>query len=202
LELQVQGRDGTDERPAGEEPVVASQESIQPEPATAGPGSAARDLALQAELIAANELVKKLEGSVAEAHGELDRARADLERERGARSADAERFHEALAAIRGTAEQALAAAEEETAKLNVQMDELRRRADVTNAQVAALEEERDAAVAARAAAESDGRAELESLRGRLGQLDRLGEEALQARAEAQRLLDRLGQMADMAEATS
>jgi hypothetical protein len=71
------------------------------------------DVALQADLLAAEQEVQELRSALERTQAELDRARSDVEGERSGRAADAERFREGLAQVRASAEQAVAAAEAE-----------------------------------------------------------------------------------------
>jgi hypothetical protein len=75
------------------------------EPAT--PPAAARDVAMQAQLLAAEQETEELRAALERAEAELARARTDLESERSGRAADAERFRDGLAQVQASAEQAL-----------------------------------------------------------------------------------------------
>lgn len=72
-------------------------------------------LALQAALVLAQEEIRGLRGSIEQVQRELQRARADVELERGHRSTDSERFRDGLQRVRRSAEEAIAA-ERETAR--------------------------------------------------------------------------------------
>jgi hypothetical protein len=72
------------------------------------PGSGVERLQLESELLTAQQEVHELRAALVLAHEDLVRARADLGVERDGRSADAERFREALEHVRVSASDAVA----------------------------------------------------------------------------------------------
>jgi DNA repair exonuclease SbcCD ATPase subunit len=152
---------------------------------------AGSDVALQAELLAAEQEAQELRAALERAEAELARARADVDTERTGRAADAERFREGLARVRALAEQALTEAQQRGQQAE-----------------ADLSSELEAEQAARAQAESDATAlreqvaEADELRQRLTVLQEVGAEADETRAEAQRLLERLTKLVDSLNAGS
>jgi hypothetical protein len=74
----------------------------------ATPDSSAGRLALEADLLLAQEEVLSLRAAMERTRRELDRARQDAEAERGRRTADAERFRDGLGRVRASAEDAIA----------------------------------------------------------------------------------------------
>jgi hypothetical protein len=101
-------------RTGGEPAETLAVEGPAAEPAEPGvtPDVAASGrLRLEAELLAARELVRELERELLRAHAERDRACQDLEAERTGRAEDATRFREGLAAVEQAAADELAAAQ-------------------------------------------------------------------------------------------
>jgi hypothetical protein len=191
--LEVRRRDGG--------AVAEPEHEPEPEPAPAElatPAGApvesplldtATRLRLQADLLAALERARELEGSLERATEELARARSDLEATRTERDANAERFLEGLASVRATAEETLAI--ERATLEQAQADAL--------AGSRAVADELEAARSELAAAERRADAaeqELATLRERAAAIDPAREEAAAARAEAEQLLEHLTAMRD------
>jgi len=158
---------------AGEEGPPASDEP--PEPAVVG--GAAERLRLETQLLDQAELLEEARNAAQRAEAALERAESDLAAEREARAADAERFHEGLAQVRASAEEALAAAADERARkeelAQAELAELRER--ITNLEPASAERD-------------EARAELDALR---GELDDARGALAAAQDDAQALVDRL-----------
>jgi hypothetical protein len=89
-----------------------------------GPRPAAETLRLQAALLAAQEEAREASAAHGQVLQELARVREDLEAERSAHAADAERFKQGLTQVRDAGEQALAATESEVAGLRERVREL------------------------------------------------------------------------------
>src|SRR5215213_2882743 len=85
---------------------------------------AAETLRLQAALLAAQEEAREASAAHAQVLQELARVREDLEAERSAHAADAERFKQGLTQVRDAGEEALAATEGELARLRERVREL------------------------------------------------------------------------------
>jgi predicted nucleic acid-binding Zn-ribbon protein len=165
------------------------EEAAPPEGIT-GRGEQVR---LQVELAAAQDEISELRSALEQSGNALTRARDDLEAERKRHAVDAERFHQGLATIRASAEDALAAEqkaaeqraselrearrliaarEAELGALSDEVQTLRRELDTARNQALALQAESEAA---RSSAE-DGRAEAERLLSHLSTLqERLDE---------------------------
>jgi hypothetical protein len=149
--------------------------------------AASSDVALEADLVAAEARIEELTAALGRTEEELTRARADLEAERDGRAQDAERFREGLARIRTSAEQSLAAAQSEVQQLVEQGEAAR----------AELSSQLEAAEAARTQADTEAAtlreqvAAADELRTRLNAFEDAGAEAGEMRADAQRLLERL-----------
>src|SRR3954447_2441079 len=105
-----------------------------------GAPPAADTLRLQAALLAAEEEAREVQSVHRRALQELARARDDLEAERSAHAADAERFKHGLAQVRDAGEQALAASEAELATLRERVRELEAEVAETAALRAELEQ--------------------------------------------------------------
>ena len=140
---------------AGEEGPPASDEP--PEPAVVG--GAAERLRLETQLLDQAELLEEARNAAQRAEAALERAESDLAAEREARAADAERFHEGLAQVRASAEDALTAAADARAR-----DEQQAKAEL--AELDALRGELDDARGALAAAQDDAQALVDRLAGR------------------------------------
>jgi hypothetical protein len=172
-------------------------ESPQAEAAPAAGG----DVALQADLVAAEEQVQELRAALERTEAELDRARADVEAERKGRAADAQRFRAGLARVRASAEQALAGAQAEAQQLGEQLGNASTALEESEAARAELSRKLEAADAARAELESETHtlreqvAAGDDLRGRMSTIADVG--AGEMRADAQRLLERLTRLVDV-----
>jgi hypothetical protein len=141
------------------------------------PPPVGRDVAMQAQRLAAEQHAEELRAALERAEEELARARSDLETERSGRAADAERFRDGLAQVQASAEHALTAERGETEALR---DELR---------AARGQAEREAEARREQAAAG------EELRQRLSALEDAGTEAGEVRSDAERLLERLTKLA-------
>jgi hypothetical protein len=159
-----------------------------PEASVRTPG----DIALEADLVAAEARIQELRAALERAEVDLDRARADLELERTGRRQDAEQFHDGLAHVRASAEQALAAAQGEAQQLRDEVEAQRSRLDA--AESARAEAESEAAALREQVAVVDG------LRQRVSALEDAGADASEMRADAQRLLERLTRFAEALDA--
>jgi hypothetical protein len=102
-------------------------------------GPAAERLALQADLMLAQEEVRSLRAVVEQGHRDLGRARADVDAERERRAGDTERFRKGLAQVRASAEDALAAERGAARRLDGQLEDARRRLREQGERIAALE---------------------------------------------------------------
>lgn len=128
---------------------------------------------------------KELEATRAEleaTRAELEATRADLEESRGHNASEAERFRAGLAAIRATADDALALEQRAAREIQLRLNEAHERIAAREADAqrlrAALEEAEDQ----RSSAEAEARSAVESLHSKLDDLRR-NEEHSRARAE-------------------
>jgi predicted nucleic acid-binding Zn-ribbon protein len=181
--LEVRTTDGSED-PAAEPP--------------AAPGDAAESGTLpvfsQVELVAAQEEVREARVAMEQTEQELARVRDDLRAERERRAGDSERFREALAQLRESAEEALAGEQSVNRQLAGELREVRETAEEHDATVADLRERLEAAESARTVAEDTARAEVDVLRERVGELERDSKEIGRLQAE----LDRTRARADVA----
>jgi chromosome segregation ATPase len=181
--LEVRTADGSEDRAA--EPPAA-------------PGDAAESGALpvfsQVELVAAQEEAREARVALEQTEQELARVRDDLRAERERRTGDSERFREALAQLRESAEEALAGEQSVNRQLAGELREARETAEEHDATVEKLRERLEAAESARTVAEDTARAEVDALRERVGELDRDSQEIGRLQAE----LDRTRARADVA----
>jgi hypothetical protein len=169
----------------GPVPVVrADAGATAPHPAS-DPAGAADKLRLEARLLEESETLEQERARALQAEEALARAQADLAAERERRAADAERFREGLATVRGSAEVAIAAATEARTEA-----EERARAEIAALQerIAALEpageelERTRGELAGAQAALADARAALAAARGSAQELlDRLSDHATEGR---------------------
>jgi hypothetical protein len=104
-----------------------------------GAGPAAERLALQADLMLAQEEMRALRAMVEQGRRDLGRARADVDAERERRDGDAERFRKGLAQVRASAEDALAAERGAAHRLGEQLEDAHRRLREQGERIAALE---------------------------------------------------------------
>jgi hypothetical protein len=155
--------------------------------------TASGDIALQADLLAAEQEAQELRSALTRAQAELERARSDIEAERSGRAADAERFREGLAQVRASAEQALAGAQADADQRDKELRDAR--AALEDSEVARVELGRqlEAAETTRAQAER----EAEALQQRLGPREAIGADADELRADAQRLMERVTKLVDV-----
>jgi hypothetical protein len=185
-------RRAPDDAPADDVPVEENEAPAESDaPAETEPEAevpaASGDVALRADLVAAEARIEELSAALRRTEEELARARADLEAERDGRAQDAERFREGLARIRTSAEQSLAAAQSEVQQLAEQGEAARTE----------LSSQLEAAEAARTQADTEAAtlreqvAAADELRTRLSAFEDAGAEAGKMRADAQRLLERL-----------
>jgi hypothetical protein len=183
-------QDASADEPPAEPDAPAEAEGEPQVPAAGG------DVALEADLVAAEARIQELRAALERTEAELSRARADLEAERDGRAQDAERFREGLARVRTSAEQSLAAAQGEAQQLAEQGEAAR----------AELSSQLEAAEAARTQADTEAAtlreqvAAADELRKRLCTFENAGAEAVQMRAEAQRLLKRLTKLVEALDA--
>jgi hypothetical protein len=145
------------------------------------PSDGVQQLRAQAELLATQEALRDARSTLQRTQEELGRVRDDLGSEREQRSEDGERFRVALAEMRDTAEDALAAEQGVTREVRAELREALEMIDAKNAALSELE-----------AASSSARTELESAQARLAELesdrvetDGLRDELDSARSEAE-----------------
>ena len=138
-------------------------------------GDGVQLLRVQAELLGAQEALRDAQAALERTQEELRRVQHDLATERDLRSDDAKRFHDALATMSETAEQALTAEQRAAHQLGA---EARTMLEEQGATVNRLEAE----AATRAKAESEARAEIEALRARIADLEPAAEQTEELRA--------------------
>lgn len=173
------------------EPLHAGDAADQPaadgSPEPADVGSAVDRLRLETQLLEETEQLEEARASARRAAEALQRAEADLAEERSLRAADADRFREGLATVRGSAEEAIAAAAAASDRAEQQAHALRTRV----AELEAASTEVDAVRSELA----EAREELEQTRGDVrslrDELDAARGALAGARAGAQELLDQL-----------
>jgi hypothetical protein len=151
-----------------------------PEADVAIEGDGVQLLHVQAELLGAQEALRDAHAAHERTQEELRRVQHDLATERELRGSDAERFHHALATMSETAEQALIAEQRAAHQLGA---EARTMLEEQGAVLKRLEAE----AATHASAESEARAEIDGLRARVADLQRVAEEAQELRAALNRL---------------
>ena len=151
-----------------------------PEADVAIEGDGIQLLRVQAELLGAQEALRDAQAALEHTEEELRRVRHDLVTERELRSNDAERFHQALAAMSETAEQAVTAEQRAAHQLGA---EARTMVEEQGAALKRLE----ADAATHAKAESEARAEIDALRARVADLEAAAEEAEEVRAALKRV---------------
>ena len=161
------------------------------EPPTLGP---AERIGLQAELAATREEAEDLRGRLEQAQQVARRLRQDMDAQRKRREAESKRFHETLAGMRGTAEEAVYAERRNAETMRAELEEARRAAE--DAEKAADEARRDlAAMRDELAAASDARGVEERLQAELDeerrQLAEVREELQRARDETDAALRRI-----------
>jgi hypothetical protein len=166
-----------------EEDTAPAEADTAPAERDAAPDHATRvatggDVALEADLVAAEARIQELRAALERSEADLDHARADLEAERTGRTQDAAQFHDGLARVRASAEQALAAAQAEAQQLRDDSEAARAEAATLREQVAVVDE----------------------LRQRVSALEAAGADASEMRADAQRLLERLTRFAEALDA--
>lgn len=149
-------------------------------------------IAVEADLVAAEARIQQLRAALQRVEVDLDRARADLELERTGRRQDAEQFHDGLAHVRASAEQALATAQGEA-------QQLRDEAEASRSQLDAAESER-AEAESEVAALREQVAVADGLRQRVSALEDAGADASEMRADAERLLEWLTRFAEALDA--
>jgi hypothetical protein len=154
----------------------------------------AASLGSQIDLLAAQEELREVRVELEQTQAELSRARDDLGAERERRAGDSERFRDGLAKVKESAEEALAAEQLATRRLDADLKEARDAIEASDAELQTLREQLDAA-----------ESETLTLRERVTQLEAAAEETERLRAElkeagdaidqarndAERLLDRL-----------
>jgi hypothetical protein len=163
-----------------------------PEPDAAD--ETATSVGSQIDLLAAQEELREVRVELEQTQAELTRARDDLRAERERRTGDSERFRDGLAKVKESAEEALAAEQLATSRLDADLKEARDAIGASDAELQTLREQLDAA-----------ESETLTLRERVTQLEAAAEETERLRAElkeagdtieqarnhAERLLDRL-----------
>jgi hypothetical protein len=151
---------------------------------------AGETLRLQAALLAAQEEAREASAARGQVLQELARAREDLEAERSAHAADAERFKQGLAQVRDAGEDALAATERELAAVRERVRELEAQLDdvaALRSRLAAAEAELDQARAENA----EAHAAFDQAQVKIDETREALQRARAEAAEAQRLRDRL-----------
>jgi DNA repair exonuclease SbcCD ATPase subunit len=181
--LEVRTADGSEDRAA--EPPAAPRDAAE---------SGALPVFSQVELVAAQEEVREARVAMEQTEQELARVRDDLRAERERRTGDSERFREALAQLRESAEEAVAGEQSVNRQLAGELREARETAEEHDATVGELRERLEAAESARTVAEDTARAEVDALRERVGELERDSKEIGRLQAE----LDRTRARADVA----
>jgi hypothetical protein len=157
---------------------------------------------LQAELTAAREEAEDARGSLHEARQLARRLRQDLEDQRKRREAEAKRFQEALEAMRGTAEEAVAAEHSSAEGLRAELQAAQETAEQTRRELDAMRDEVAAAAEARAARErleaelDDQRREVADAREELRRVTEHREAAVQQIAALHAELDYLARAHD------
>jgi hypothetical protein len=144
------------------------------------PGAGAELLRLEAELLAAREELLETQSTLQRAAGELRRAREDLDSERAERAADAVRFRDGIAAVRESAQQALALEQRTAQQLRGALDAAQETLEAKDTELADARAELDVAATFRADAEAAAQAELAVLRERLEEARRRIRTALSA----------------------
>jgi hypothetical protein len=167
------------------------EKSARPE-GDLGSGGTER-LALEAELLVAQEEIRELRAVEEQTQAELARTREDFENMRAGHAADAERFREGLAKVRESAEAALAAEHGAVEQLDSALREAHEAIEAKDAALGELRRELEAALAARTRAESDARTEAEAWRERIEGLENARGAA---ESDAERLLSRLTAVRD------
>jgi hypothetical protein len=136
------------------------EEAAEPEPpATEAPpapaaGSPTERLRLETQLLDQAEQLEEARTAAHRAEAALLRAESDLASEREARAADAERFHDGLAQLRASAEEALAALEPASAERDAARIELAEARSELDAVRVELDDARSALDSARADAQA------------------------------------------------
>jgi chromosome segregation ATPase len=200
--LEVRINHGADPSPEVTEiapdppPEDEAEDETEPEHAAENGRPAA--IGAQVELLAAQEEVRAVRASLQQTEAELARAREDLEAERTRSATDSERFREGLAQVRETAEQALSDEHRTVIRLDSELRDAKEAAEAKDAELDALGEQLVAADEARTQAEGTAQSEIDALREQVAKLERDGRETErlrasieQARADAERLLQRL-----------
>lgn len=133
--------------------------------AAAGVPTPTDRLRKQADLVLAQEELRAAVDGRNLALEQLARIQGELEDERRARAADAERFRGSIDALRATAEESIAGERRAAAALREELEAAHEHLERSTAMAARLEEERDAAVARLTPLENAAR-EVEDLRAR------------------------------------
>ena len=149
-------------------------------PDQADPGAGAELLRLEAELLGAREELLETRSTVQREAAELRRAREDLDGERAERAADAVRFRDGIAAVRESAEQALALEQRTAQQLRDALDAAQEALEAKDVELADVRAELDVATTFRAEAEVTAQAELAAVRMRLDEARRRIETAISA----------------------
>jgi chromosome segregation ATPase len=171
-----------------QDPTVAGEATV--------PGAAADRLRLESALLEAQEEIRDRRLAMEVIRNELARARQDLDAERERHKDDAERFRANLAHLRASADDAVADEQRATSELTERLDD-------AEGTIAQLREQLESSHASLAVAQS----EIEDLRAELRQareefaadgeaLTRARDAAAEARADTERLLERLRTLAE------
>lgn len=180
LEVRTAGGGGEDPREIGEpvEQPAAPNDSVE---------RRAASVASQVELVAAQEDLREVRVAMQQIQQELERVRDDLQAERERRTGDSERFREALAKLRESAEEALAVEQSANSQLGSDLREAQAALEKMDADLKTLRGQLEAAGSALTEAEAKAGAEAEALRKRVAKLESDGgKETERLRAELEK----------------
>jgi len=121
-------------------PGTAEAPALEVQDDAPAPPPGGSEVAMQARLLAAEQQAEELRAELERTESELARARSDVEGERAGRAADAERFRDGLAQVQASAEQAIAAANEQAASGAEKLREQAAAADELQQRLSAIED--------------------------------------------------------------
>lgn len=190
----------TDGTPREQDEVATEVPRAEQDPTAAGDtitaGTAAERLRLETALLEAQQEIRERRLALDVIRNELARTQQDLDAERAQHKEDAERFREDLAHLRALADEAAAQEQHATRELSARLGE-------SEDAIAELREELESSQAQLGLAHTetgDLRAELQEAREQsataVGAFAGARDAALEARADAERLLERLRSLAD------
>jgi hypothetical protein len=193
LEVRTAGGGGEDPHET-EEPVeqpAAPHDSME---------RRAASVASQVELVAAQEDLREVRVAMQQIQQELERARDDLQAECERRTGDSERFREALAKLRESAEEALAVEQSANSQLGSDLREAQAALEKKDVDLRTLRGQLEAAGSALTEAEAKAEAEAEALRKRAAKLESDGgKETERLRAELEKARSVVDEARDDAE---